>query len=64
MFDVFMALGIDPDKEVSARNLEAALNSDASLTSIETAINNQATHFNMIGFQVGTATPPNTPQHL
>ena len=53
MFDVFMALGIDPDKEVSARNLDAALISDESLASIETAINNQATHFNMIGLQVG-----------
>ena len=53
MFDVFMALGIDPDKEVSAKNLEAALNSAESLASIETAINNQATHFNMIGLQIG-----------
>ena len=53
MFDVFMALGIDPDKEVSARNLDAALNSAESLASIETAINNQATHFNMIGLQIG-----------
>ena len=53
MFDVFMALGIDADKAVSAKNLKAALNSTESLASIETAINNQATHFNMIGLQIG-----------
>jgi 2,4-dichlorophenol 6-monooxygenase len=53
MFDVFMALGVDADKAVSAKNLEAALNSTESLASIKTAIINQATHFNMVGLQIG-----------
>jgi 2-polyprenyl-6-methoxyphenol hydroxylase-like FAD-dependent oxidoreductase len=53
MFDVFVALGVDIDKDIAAKNLIKALNSAESLASVHTAINNQATHFNMIGLQIG-----------
>ena len=53
MFEVFMALGVDADPNISAANLEKALQSPESLSALDDAINNQATHFDMFGLQIG-----------
>jgi 2,4-dichlorophenol 6-monooxygenase len=53
MFEVFMALGVDADPNVSAANMEKALQSPESLSALNDAINNQATHFDMFGLQIG-----------
>jgi 2-polyprenyl-6-methoxyphenol hydroxylase-like FAD-dependent oxidoreductase len=53
MFEVFMALGVDADPNISAANMEKALQSSESLSALNDAINNQATHFDMFGLQIG-----------
>ena len=53
MFDVFMALGIDPDKEIAYSNLNKVLQDSEALEVLDRAIQNQATHFDMLGLQIG-----------
>jgi len=53
MFEVFMALGVDADPSISATNMEKALQSPEALSALDAAINNQATHFDMFGLQIG-----------
>jgi 2-polyprenyl-6-methoxyphenol hydroxylase-like FAD-dependent oxidoreductase len=53
MFDVFMALGIDPDKEIAYSNLNKVLQDSEALEVLDRAIENQATHFDMLGLQIG-----------
>jgi 2,4-dichlorophenol 6-monooxygenase len=53
MFDVFMALGIDPDKEVAFANLNRVLEDAEAMKILDQAIQNQATHFDMLGLQIG-----------
>ena len=53
MFDVFMALGIDPDKDIAYSNLNKVLQDSEALEVLDRAIQNQATHFDMLGLQIG-----------
>jgi 2,4-dichlorophenol 6-monooxygenase len=53
MFDVFMALGIDADKEIAYSNLNKVLQDSEALEVLDRAIQNQATHFDMLGLQIG-----------
>jgi len=53
MFDVFMALGIDPDTEVAFANLNRVLENAEAMKVLDQAIQNQATHFDMLGLQIG-----------
>jgi len=53
MFDVFMALGIDPDTEVAFANLNRVLEDAEAMRVLDQAIQNQATHFDMLGLQIG-----------
>lgn len=53
MFDVFMALGIDPDTEVAFANLNRVLEDAEAMKVLDQAIQNQATHFDMLGLQIG-----------
>ncbi len=53
MFDVFMALGIDPDKGIAYSNLNKVLQDSEALEVLDRAIQNQATHFDMLGLQIG-----------
>ncbi|MEI7972606.1 MAG: hypothetical protein WCI10_08745, partial [Actinomycetota bacterium] len=53
--------GVDADPNVSATNMEKALQSPESLATLDVAINNQATHFDMFGLQIGYRyTSPNS----
>ena len=53
MFDVFMALGIDADREIAYSNLNKVLQDSEALEVLDRAIENQATHFDMLGLQIG-----------
>ena len=53
MFEVFVALGADPDPQISQSNFENVLASPVARVALDTAIQNQATHFDMFGLQIG-----------
>ena len=53
MFEVFMALGVDADTEVAFANLNRVLEDTEAMKVLDQAIQNQATHFDMLGLQIG-----------
>lgn len=53
MFEVFTALGINPDPAVSVVNFEQVLQSPDGRSALTEAINHQAVHFDMFGLQIG-----------
>ena len=53
MFEVFMALGVDADTEVAFANLNRVLEDTEGMKVLDQAIQNQATHFDMLGLQIG-----------
>jgi 2-polyprenyl-6-methoxyphenol hydroxylase-like FAD-dependent oxidoreductase len=53
MFEVFIALGIDPDPQISQQHFEEILASPDARGTLDVAIQNQATHFDMFGLQIG-----------
>jgi 2-polyprenyl-6-methoxyphenol hydroxylase-like FAD-dependent oxidoreductase len=55
MIEVPIALGADPDPEIAYANMEAILGSDDGRAGVIDAIERQATHFDMLGLQLGYA---------
>ncbi len=53
LIEVPVALGADPDPVVFAANMEATLADADGRARVEVAIANQATHFDMLGLQLG-----------
>ncbi len=53
LIEVPVALGADPDVAVASANLQRVLASADARAAVDTAIANQATHFDMLGLQLG-----------
>ncbi len=57
LFEVIVALGADPDPEVSRANFRTAVTTAAGRAAVQAATAHQAEHFDMLGLQLGFVYP-------
>jgi hypothetical protein len=57
LFEVVMALGADPDPEVSRANFRNAVTTPEGRVAVQAATANQSEHFDMLGLQLGFVYP-------
>jgi 2,4-dichlorophenol 6-monooxygenase len=53
LFEVVMALGVDPDPEVSRANFRTAVTTAEGRAAVQAATADQSEHFDMLGLQLG-----------
>jgi 2,4-dichlorophenol 6-monooxygenase len=58
LFEVVMALGADPDPEVSRANFHTAVTTQEGRAAVQAATANQSEHFDMLGLQLGFVYTP------
>ena len=58
LFEVVMALGADPDPQVSRANFHTAVSTPEGRAAVQAATANQSEHFDMLGLQLGFVYTP------